>query len=77
MNKSINSSGSKKSGSPQSLKKNEEGLNSDAQKDEVIEELKDTIQIMEDKIKKLETLVKQKDTKIDSLKKTLEELGIN
>ena len=77
MNKSINSSGSKKSGSPQSLKKNEAGLNSDAQKDEVIEELKDTIQIMEDKIKKLETLVKQKDTKIDSLKKTLEELGIN
>ena len=46
-------------------------------KEEVIKELKETVEILETKIKKMEQLNKLKDAKIDSLMRKLDEnIGI-
>ena len=48
-----------------------------AEKEEVIKELKETVEILETKIKKMEQLNKLKDAKIDSLMRKLDEnIGI-
>jgi len=47
-----------------------------AAKDQTIQELKDTIEILELKIKKLEQLVKLKDSKINTLQNKLSSAGI-
>jgi predicted RNase H-like nuclease (RuvC/YqgF family) len=48
-----------------------------AEKDQAILELKETIEIMELKIKKLEELIKLKDNKIQSLTNKLAQAGIH
>lgn len=47
-----------------------------AEKDQTIVQLKETIEILELKIKKLEQLVKLKDTKIQNLSNKLQSAGI-
>jgi chaperonin cofactor prefoldin len=48
-----------------------------AEKDEVIRELRGTIEIMELKIKKMEQLIQLKDEKIQTLTSKLSEASIN
>ena len=47
-----------------------------AEKDQTIEELRETVEIMELKIKKLEQLVRLKDSKIQTLTNKLAQSGI-
>ena len=48
-----------------------------AEKEEIIKELRDTIEILEVKIKKMEHLIQLKDEKIQTLTSKLAEASIN
>lgn len=59
------------------IKKQTNELTIDSKKDKIISDLKDTINIIESKIKKMTVLVKIKDEKINLLSKKLIEKGYN
>ena len=49
----------------------------DAKKDEVIAELRETIEILEAKVSKMETLARLKDDKIEMMQGRLREEGVS